>query len=246
MRIGFDVSQTGAGKAGCGYYAEGLIRALDGLESGHGVVLYPAFGDLFWDPLCATAAYSTSNPRFERMKPAATFEESQRFWRQAGGDFENRIGHPDLVHSNNFFCPRGLEQARLVYTLYDLSFLVDPSWSTEANRVGCLDGVFRAATGADWIVADSDYTRRHFLEVFPHYPAERTTVVYPGSRYALDGPASAGPPAPARSASGSLRRKASGFPWAAWSRARTSAGWWRPMRAAGRACPWCWPAERAG
>lgn len=194
MRIGFDVSQTGAGKAGCGYYAEGLIRALDGLESGHGVVLYPAFGDLFWDPLCATAAYSTSNPRFERMKPAATFEESQRFWRQAGGDFENRIGHPDLVHSNNFFCPRGLEQARLVYTLYDLSFLVDPSWSTEANRVGCLDGVFRAATGADWIVADSDYTRRHFLEVFPHYPAERTTVVYPGSRYALDGPASAGPP----------------------------------------------------
>ena len=97
-----------------------------------------------------------------------------------------------IVHSNNFFCPRGLRRARLVYTLHDLSFLVDPSWSTEANRVGCLDGVFRAATSADWIVANSDYTRRHFLEIFPHYPAERTEVVYPGSRYTLGCPA--GPP----------------------------------------------------
>lgn len=202
MKIGFDVSQTGAGKAGCGYFAEGLIRALEALESGHEVLLYPAFGDLFWDPLCATAAYSTSHPAFRRMTPPASFEESQRFWRRPGPegtpegtpDWEARIGNPDLVHSNNFFCPSGLRRARLVYTLYDLSFLVDPSWSTEANRVGCLDGVFRASTSADWIVADSSYTRRHFLEVFPHYPAERTAVIYPASRYSLDHPAPPRPP----------------------------------------------------
>ncbi len=196
MRIGFDVSQTGAGaaKAGCGYYAEGLIRALEALGSGHEYFLYPAFGDLFWDPLCATAAYRTGNPAFHRLKAPGSFEESQRFWRHPGADFEARIGSPDIVHSNNFFCPRGLRRSRLVYTLHDLSFLVDPSWSTEANRVGCLDGVFRAATGADWIVTDSEYTRRHFLEVFPHYPAERTEVVYPGSRYALDGPGPEGIP----------------------------------------------------
>ena len=199
MKIGFDVSQTGAGKAGCGYYADGLIRALEGLESGHSVLLYPAFGDLFWDPLCATAAYSTSNPLFERMQAPATFEESQRFWRQGTPegppDFEARIGSPDLVHSNNFFCPRGLRRARLVYTLHDLSFLVDPSWTTEANRAGCFDGVFGAATRADWIVANSGYSRRHFLEVFPHYPAERTAVIYAGSRYRLEAPA---PPRPER------------------------------------------------
>ena len=196
MKIGFDVSQTGAGKAGCGYFAEGLIRALEALGSGNGFLLYPAFGDLFWDPLCATAAYSTSNPAFERMKPPATFEESQQFWRQppeGAPDFEARIGSPDVVHSNNFFCPRGLRRARLVYTLHDLSFLVDPSWSTEANRVGCLEGVFRAATSADWIVANSDYSRRHFLEVFPHYPAGRTAYVHPGSRYRFDAPDPARP-----------------------------------------------------
>jgi glycosyltransferase involved in cell wall biosynthesis len=189
MKIGFDVSQTGAGKAGCGYYAEGLIRALESLGSGHEFWLYQAFGDLFWDPQCATAAYRTDNPAFHRLRAQDSFEESQQFWRHPGADFEARIGGPDLVHSNNFFCPRGIQRARLVYTLHDLSFLADPSWSTEANRVGCLDGVFRAATSADWIVANSDYTRRHFLEIFPHYPADRTEVVYPGSRYSAEGAA---------------------------------------------------------
>jgi len=195
MKIGFDISQTGPGKAGCGYYAEGLIRALEPISGAHRFVLYPAFGDLFWDPQCASAAWSTANLRFERLKPPASLEESQRFWQNPGANFEARIGSPDLVHSNNFFCPRGLGRALLVYTLHDLSFLVDPSWSTEANRVGCLEGVFRAATSADWIVANSAYTRRHFLEVFPHYPAERTRVVHPASRFAADHPA---PPHPER------------------------------------------------
>ena len=187
MTIGFDVSQTGAGKAGCGYYADGLIRAVEALcrerGGGPGFLLYPAFGDVFWDPQCATATYSTDHPHFRRMKAPAGWEESQRFWGAPGADFEARIGSPDVVHSNNFFCPRGLRRARLVYTLYDLSFLADPSWSTEANRVGCLDGVFRASTVADWIVAISEYSRRHFLEIFPHYRAERIRLIYPGSRY---------------------------------------------------------------
>jgi glycosyltransferase involved in cell wall biosynthesis len=194
VRIGFDVSQTGAGKAGCGYFAEGLIQALESLGGGNEYFLYPAFGDLFWDPQCATAAYRTDHPAFHRLPAPGSFEESQRFWRNPGDDFEARIGNPEIVHSNNFFCPRGLRRARLVYTLHDLSFLVDPTWSTEANRVGCLDGVFRAATSADWIVANSDFTRRHFLEIFPHYPAERTAFIHAGSRFSFDRPAPAGVP----------------------------------------------------
>jgi glycosyltransferase involved in cell wall biosynthesis len=196
MKIGFDISQTGTGKAGCGYFAEGLIRALERLPNRHKYFLYPAFGDVFWDPQCATATWSTKHPAFARMEPPASFEESQRFWRSPATGFETRIGSPDLVHSNNFFCPHGLARARLVYTLHDLSFLVDPSWSTEANRVACLNGVFQAATNADWIVANSDYTRRHFLEVFPHYPAERISFVHATSRYGMhSGPA---PPRPER------------------------------------------------
>jgi glycosyltransferase involved in cell wall biosynthesis len=198
VRIGYDISQTGAGKAGCGYYADGLIRAVEALGGGLGgrpydYVLYPAFGDVFWDPQCATATFSTERTQFRRLKAPASFEESQRFWASPGPDFEARIGAPDIVHANNFFCPRGLQHARLIYTLYDLSFLAEPAWSTEANRVGCLDGVFRAAVTADWVVAISEHSRRHFLEVFPHFSAERTQLIYPGSRYRMEAAAPARP-----------------------------------------------------
>jgi hypothetical protein len=104
VTIGFDISQTGTGKAGCGYYADGLIRALEALGGGgHRFLLYPAFGDVFWDPFCATATYSTEGTQFRRLKPPASFEDSQRFWAQPATDFEARIGPPDLVHSNTFF-----------------------------------------------------------------------------------------------------------------------------------------------
>ncbi len=195
MKIGFDVSQTGSGKAGCGYYAEGLIRALAAGGGGYEYILYPAFGDGFWDPSGATTVYRNNAPTFRAIETPA----SQEFWQEPDADFEAKLGNPDLVHSHNFFCPRKLERARLVYTLHDLSFLVDPSWGTEANRVSCLDGAFRTATSADWIVANSDYTRRHFLEIFPHYPEERTQFVYPGSRFAAEGVASRPmPPQPGR------------------------------------------------
>jgi glycosyltransferase involved in cell wall biosynthesis len=36
---------------------------------------------------------------------------------------------------------------------------------------------------ADWIVAISENTRRHFLSVFPHVDPERTAVIYPASRF---------------------------------------------------------------
>ena len=195
MTIGFDVSQTGHTKAGCDFYADGLIRALEAKASPYRFVLYPAFGDLFWDPECATATFRGPQPAFRSLPAPTSFEESQQFWRNPGPDFEARLGHPDLVHSHNFYCPRGLKRALLVYTLHDLSFLADPSWSTEANRVGCWQGVFDASTRADWIVANSAYSLSHFLEVFPHYPKERTEVVYPASRFHAESPA---PPRPER------------------------------------------------
>ncbi len=195
MKIGFDVSQTGRTKAGCGFFADGLISALAAADTRNEYILYPAFGDLFWDPECGSATFRGPAPRFRSLAAPANFEESQRFWRHPGPDFEARLGSPDIVHSNNFYCPRGLTRARLVYTLHDLSFVEEPDWSTEPNRVGCFQGVFQASLSADWIVANSAFTRSHFLATFPHYPAERITVIHPASRFSADGPA---PPRPER------------------------------------------------
>jgi len=182
MKIGFDISQTGRLKAGCGYFADGLIRQLAETDRKNRYLLYPAVGDLFWDPDCAKSTFFTDRPNFERAKAPASFERSRAFWRNPPADFEHQLGSPDVFHANNFFCPK-LKTARLVYTLYDLGYLEEPAWTTEANRAGCFQGTFNASLRADRIVAISEYSRSHFLRVFPHYPEDRIGVVYPGSRF---------------------------------------------------------------
>jgi glycosyltransferase involved in cell wall biosynthesis len=72
---------------------------------------------------------------------------------------------------------------RLIYTLYDVGFTVNPDWTTEANRIGCFDGVFRSSVAADWVVAISEYSRTHYLKLFPHFPSDHVRVVYPCSRF---------------------------------------------------------------
>ena len=183
MKICYDVSQTGALKAGCGYFAHGLISTLADIGTANNYVLCPAVGDLFWDPDCATATFDSPLENFRRLPAPRNFAESIEFWSDPPADFEARLDNPDIFHANNFFCPGSFARARVVYTLYDLSFLVNPEWTTEANRVGCFSGVFQASMSADFVVAISESSQRHFNQVFPHYPAERMGVVYPASRF---------------------------------------------------------------
>ena len=183
MRIGFDVSQTGAARAGCGYFAYSLLTALAGCATQDDFLLYPTFGDFFWDPDWQQATYAPNLPNFSRAPGHGTPYDAQAFWCNPRDGFEEDLGNPDIIHSNNFFCPKPLRQARLVYTLYDLSFLENPDWTTEANRTGCFEGVFQASLNADHIIAISHFSKRHFLEVFPHYPEQHITVAHLASRF---------------------------------------------------------------
>ncbi len=183
MRIGFDISQTGRLKAGCGYFAESLIRCLAEIDSENEYILYSTFGDTYWDPGWPTATCQIDGPQLQRGLGHRTFEAAQLFWSNPPADAETQLGNPDIIHSNNFFCPTKLQNTRLIYTLYDLSFLEHPEWTTEQNRIGCFAGVFNASLYADSIIAISEFTRRNFLEIFPHYPAGRIVVIYPASRF---------------------------------------------------------------
>ncbi len=209
MRIGFDVSQTGADKAGCGVVADNLVRQLPALLPEDDFVLYPTFGDLYWDDRWEqdTACPALANVR--RGFHHTDHDTARDFWRQPPADLDTVLGAPDLIHSNNFFCPTGLRQARLVYTLYDLNFLEHPGYSDETNRIGCFTGVFNAALHADFVVAISEFSRDHFLSTFPHYPADRTAVAHLASRFVETGVPDAGPP-PER-----LARLAAGGFWLA-------------------------------
>ena len=183
MRIGFDVSQTGKGKAGCGYFADSLMRHLAQVDRENEYVLYPTFGDAWWDPEWASTTLQLDRPGVKRGLGHKSLDAVQSFWRQPPADMERELGSPDVVHANNFYCPTKLKHARLVYTLYDLGFLDYPDMTTEQNRTGCFTGVFNASTCADLVVSISHYSREHFLRTFPHYPADRVVVVHPASRY---------------------------------------------------------------
>jgi glycosyltransferase involved in cell wall biosynthesis len=69
--------------------------------------------------------------------------------------------------------------SRLVYTLYDIGFVIDPTWKTERNRLRCFDGLFKSSLAADWVIAISEHSRANYLDVFPHYPRDRVRVVDP-------------------------------------------------------------------
>jgi glycosyltransferase involved in cell wall biosynthesis len=186
MKIGFDVSQTGERKAGCGFYADGLLKALVEIDQENEYLLYPSFGDFYFDPrLKPSIPKGASNVTVALQHKNRN--EAEAFWRSPPLTFEADLGYPNIVHSNNFYVPTRLSRARSVYTLYDLSFLENHTWTTEENRYGCFKGVFQAATHADWIVAISRHTLGRFLDFFPHFPRDRTSVIYPASRFAEAG-----------------------------------------------------------
>lgn len=180
MHVGFDISQAGRAKAGCGYYADALIQALIRIDKGHRYSLYPSFGDFYFDALMPLKSpYGGRNINYGPRHVSR--ETARRFWRQA--NLDNALGRPDIVHANNFWCPSQLRHSRLIYTLYDMGFAIMPSWTTEANRIGCFQGVFQSALSADWVVAISSASRAHYLETFPHFPEGRVRVIYPCSRF---------------------------------------------------------------
>ena len=181
MHIGFDISQTGSGKAGCGFFAYALIKAMLELSPEHRYSLYPSFGDFYFDALMPI-----ENPHSKQSAHYGprhlTRETARLFWTDP--NVEVSLKQPDIIHANNFWCPTQLAASRLIYTFYDMGFAVEPAWTTETNRVGCFDGVFRSAMAADWVVAISEASRKHYLSVFPHFPEERIRVIYPCSRFA--------------------------------------------------------------
>ncbi len=183
MRIGFDISQTGSNKAGCGYFADSLILALSDLDTQNEYILYPHFGTTFWDPNAERNTRKIDSPNISRKRIGRDFESAFAFWENLTADAEERLGNPDIIHANNYSCPRGFKKARVVYTLYDLSFFDTPDLTTEENRDKCFRGVFSAAVSADFILSISEYSLNRFFETYPHYPKERTGVAHLGSRF---------------------------------------------------------------
>ncbi len=184
MKVGFDVSQLGPRKAGCGFYAQALIEQLLQRDQSHSYRLLTSFGDFYHNPLMSLARpqwwhWPDYGPRFLRLRSASQFWNAKELVSAALADC-------DLIHANNFWCPPWPLPQPLIYTLYDLSFAEHPEWHLERNRLGCFTGVLRASIYATEIVAISCASRLTFLRHFPHVEPDRIRVIHPASRFSAN------------------------------------------------------------
>lgn len=180
-RIGFDVAQTCVERAGCGWYADSLAHALANvLSPADTLLLYHHFGGWI-NPDVSRGTHLPGLPNVrEPLRDLAPGEAAAVWGVRPGGDESGtaadmaRLGRPDLVHANCFQAPC-VPGARLVFTIYDLSFWEVPGFTTERNRLVCQAGVLAAMRRTAGLVFISDSTCWEFEEIFPGW-LERSRV----------------------------------------------------------------------
>jgi glycosyltransferase involved in cell wall biosynthesis len=164
LRIGFDVAQTCRERAGCGWYADSLAHALVEAEPAHEYFLYHHFGRWFNED--TTPGTRIDAPNVHDPVRALDVPNAAALWRDIEAGRTLPPGDPDIVHANCYQAPN-VSPARLVFTVYDVSYWVHPEFTTDANRLLCQAGVFDALRRADGFVFISESSHREFDQILP-------------------------------------------------------------------------------
>ena len=163
MKIGFDVAQTCSERAGCAWYSDSLIRAMVKVAPEHEFFLYHQFGD--WINPSTDAGTRIGAPNVTNTFTDITPAEAARIWRSPP-ELLIKTGAPDIVHATSFRAPK-VPGAKLVFTVYDVSFWARPHFTTEPNRQSCQDGVLQSLQNADGFVFISRSARDEFERFLP-------------------------------------------------------------------------------
>ena len=164
MRIGFDVAQTCVERAGCGWYADSLARALVAAAPDEEFQLYHHFGG--WFNARTDAGTHLDAPNVHEPLRGLGVEEAAALWQQIAAGECPLPGQPDLVHANSYQAPC-VGGARLVFTVYDVSYWTHPEFTTDGNRLHCQAGVFAALARADGFLFISENSHREFERHLP-------------------------------------------------------------------------------
>jgi glycosyltransferase involved in cell wall biosynthesis len=175
MKIAIDVSLALGESAGVGSYTRGLLEGLAAIDADNEYLLY-SYLDF---PQSAQPSFP-QQPNFALRMLPLDGEPWERMWYQAALPPQGAMDAVDVVHSPFFNAPKKHHGA-LVVTIYDISFLLQPQYHTEANRLHCLQGTLNAALYADRIIAISQQTKTDLMDYFS-LPAERIRVIHPAHR----------------------------------------------------------------
>ena len=164
LRIGFDVAQTCQERAGCGWYADSLARALVAAEPGNAYYFYQHFGR--WANEDTSAGTYFEAPGVHHPLRALGAGDAAALWRDVRTGAQAAPGEPDIVHANSYQAPP-VGGAKLVFTVYDVCYWTHPEFTTDGNRLHCQQGVFEALERADGFLFISESSRREFNRILP-------------------------------------------------------------------------------
>jgi glycosyltransferase involved in cell wall biosynthesis/ubiquinone/menaquinone biosynthesis C-methylase UbiE len=175
MKIAIDVSLAVGESAGVGSYTRGLLEGLANIDAENEYILYSY---LDFPPSPQPTFAPRPNFAFRMLRLEA--EHWERIWSRADLPPQEALGAVDVLHSPFFNAPREHHGA-LVVTIHDVSFLLQPQFHTEANRLHCLQGTLNAALYADRIIAVSMRTKQDLMDYFA-IPEEHICVIHEAPR----------------------------------------------------------------
>ncbi|MBV8378553.1 MAG: glycosyltransferase family 4 protein [Verrucomicrobia bacterium] len=185
MRIAFDVAQTCGPKAACGWAADLLAKALAESAPDDEFYLYHHFGT--WLNPDTSGGTRLQRPNTKEPFRHMTIGEARELWAAVASGNGELPGSPEIVHANCYQAPK-VGSAKLVYTVYDMSFWTHPEYTTEVNRLVCQQGTLDAVSRAVGFVFISQSTRSEFERIFPKLRARQnlvSTVAPLASRFAV-------------------------------------------------------------
>ena len=145
MRVGIDISKALRRLDGIGRAIQGLVRGLMAVDRDNDYRLYPVH-----EPATAERFHEV----FPEAPPNFVFTPERR----------PAAGEVDVFHATTYSVPHGLS-ARLVLTVYDLTFLTHPQFHTLTNRLHCLRGLARAISAGARLIAISRHTRQDLVRL---------------------------------------------------------------------------------
>src|SRR5919109_3904295 len=175
MKIAIDVSLAVGESAGVGSYTRGLLEGLAAIDADNEYLLYS-----YLDIPQAPQPPFPQQPNFGLRTLQLDAEHWERMWYQADLPPQSAMDAVDVVHSPFFNAPKAHHGA-LVVTIHDISFLLQPQFHTEANRLHCLQGTLNAALYADRIIAVSTQTKKDLMDYFS-IAEDRIRVIYEAPR----------------------------------------------------------------
>ena len=82
----------------------------------------------------------------------------------------------DLYWQPNFI-PKGVKAKKVVTTVHDFSFYVEPSWHPKERLSYYQKNFWKKASASDWIITGSNFTKNEIVK-YMNYPEDKISVIY--------------------------------------------------------------------